>query len=94
MNWIENYILPLAAIVACIWVTTVALRNLGQFGSANDLKKESFFRTLTNFFGIIVLILLISARSKDIVNETYFYSLFTAIVVSLGIKMTTDYMKK
>ncbi len=94
MNWIGNYILPLAALIACIWVTTVALKNIGQFGSASEIKKESFFRILTNFFGIIVLVLLISARSMDIINETFFYSLFTAIVVSLGFKMTTDYLKK
>jgi hypothetical protein len=94
MNWIENNIFILAGLVACIWVTTVALKNIGQFGNANDIKKESLFRILTNFYGVIVLLLLIGARSMDIINETYFYSLFTAIVVGLGFKMTNDYLTK
>ena len=94
MNYIEIYLLPLAAITAFVGVTTVAIKNLGQFGNADKIKKESLFRILTNFFGVIILILLISARSKNVVNETYFYSMFTAIVVSLGIKMTNDFKNR
>ena len=44
MDWIEAYLLPLIMIIACVWVTSVALKNIGQFGCADEIKKQAFFR--------------------------------------------------
>lgn len=88
-----DFFIPILVIIALVWVTVAALKNLGQFGSANELKKESLFRILFNFVSIIVLLIIVYAKEKNIINETYFYTVFTGIVVSLGIKMTTDFKK-
>ncbi len=88
-----EFVIPILVIIALVWVTVAALKNLGQFGSANELKKESLFRVLFNFVSIIVLLIIVYAKEKNIINETYFYTVFTGIVVSLGIKMTTDFKK-
>ena len=94
MEHIITYFLPVLVTIALICVTISALNNIGQFGDANQLKKDSFFRILFNFVSILILLLILYAKEKDIINETYFYTLFTAVVVSLGIKMTADFINK
>lgn len=94
MEFITTYFLLILVIIALVFVTISALKNLGQFGTADEIKKESLFRILFNFVAILILVMILYAKEKNIINETYFYTSFTGVLVSLGIKMTTDFRKE
>lgn len=82
------------ALISCAVVTTSVFHNIDKIGGDNKLKELTVSRALFNFYAIIILVFVITARFLELIDMQLFIALLIAVVGGLGIKISTELFKK
>ncbi|EKD55536.1 MAG: hypothetical protein ACD_59C00131G0008 [uncultured bacterium] len=95
---IENFLLLsmiifVILIIASYYVTKNVIISTEKFGAAPEQKEKAIFKALHYFYiGYAINIILIAGALK-LINNELFIALFTASLMALGIKISSEIKK-
>lgn len=88
------FIMVIIALISCAFVTASVFHNIDKIGGNNNLKELTVSRALFNFYAIIILVFVMTARFLELIDSQLFIGLLIAVVGGLGIKISTELLRK